>query len=208
MKRIIWKFACFMVFLGVCFTQVAFAAQTIPQAAHQYRAQLTREAHFAWGLNAPVATFAAQIQQESAWNAQAKSHAGAQGLAQFMPATAKWLPEVAPQTGEPMPYNAAWSIRALVTYDLWLWQRVNAHNDCHRMAMTLSAYNGGLGWVQRDAKLAKASGLDPTMWWDHVETVNAGRSANAKRENQGYPRRILLVLEPLYHDWGGGMCHD
>lgn len=183
-------------------------AQEIPRAAHQYRSTLIRCARAEWGLNAPVATFAAQVHQESLWRTDARSQAGAQGLAQFMPATSAWLPEVAPHTGEPAPYNPGWALRAMVAYDLWLWQRITAVTECHRMAMTLSAYNGGLGWLNRDKRLAEASGLDPARWWDHVETVNAGRAAWAIRENRGYPRRILLTLSPVYEaaGWGRGVC--
>ena len=78
----------------------AHAAEvTIPRAAQQYRATLVRAAHATWGLDAPVAVFAAQVHTESWWRNDTVSHAGAQGLAQFMPATARWLPSVAPETG-------------------------------------------------------------------------------------------------------------
>ena len=39
----------------------------VPQAAQQYRPLLVRTAHAFWGLDAPVAVFAAQVHQESAW---------------------------------------------------------------------------------------------------------------------------------------------
>jgi soluble lytic murein transglycosylase-like protein len=183
------------------------AAPTIPQRAQQHRALLTREARMAWGMDAPVATFAAQIHQESLWRDDARSHAGAQGLAQFMPATSRWLPEVAPETGEPMPFSASWSIRAMVTYDRWLWRRISARTDCDRMAMTLSAYNGGLGWLGRDKAKAVAAGMDP-LRWSHVALFNAGRSRANFRENRGYPTRILGVLTNLYRaaGWGTGAC--
>jgi len=60
-----------------------------PQAALQYRSLLIRTAHADWGLDAPVAVFAAQVHQESAWRPDAVSHVGAQGLAQFMPAASQ-----------------------------------------------------------------------------------------------------------------------
>ena len=61
-----------------------------PQAAARYKLTLLREAHSQWGLDAPVAAFAAQVHQESGWRADAVSRVGARGLAQFMPATARW----------------------------------------------------------------------------------------------------------------------
>lgn len=183
-------------------------AEGIPRAAAQYRSILVRAARFSWGLDAPVATMAAQVHQESGWRADAVSPAGARGLAQIMPATAAWLPEVAPHLGAADTWNPGWNLRALAAYDRWLWDRVSACDGCHRMAKALAAYNGGLGWVQRDERLAAARGLDPAQWWGNVENVNAGRSAAAKRENRGYPERILRVLEPLYAAWGRGACHD
>ncbi len=83
---------------------------------------------------------------------------------------------------------------------------VSAASDCERMAMTLSGYNGGLGWVQRDRRLASQKGLDSTRWFGHVATVNAGRNAASWRENRHYPQRILRELAPRYLTWGGSSC--
>ncbi|MFE8103581.1 transglycosylase SLT domain-containing protein [Brenneria goodwinii] len=177
-----------------------------PAAAQQYRGELIRNARLIWGLNAPVADFAAQIHQESGWNPRAVSPVGAQGLAQFMPVTAQWISGIMPELKTKQPFNPAWAIRAMTRYDRWIWQRVNAADDCQRMAMTLSGYNGGLGWVQRDQKLAAQRGLDRQRWFGHVAAVNAGRSKANWRENRHYPQRILLELAPRYLTWGGRSC--
>ena len=190
-------------------TGYSFAAE-IPLAARQYRAELIRNARAVWGLNAPVATFAAQIHQESGWRANAISQVGAQGLTQFMPATAKWIGELYPQSlGSAQPFNPSWSIRALVRYDRWLFDRIAADNLCERLAFTLSAYNGGLSWVNRDKQLATRKGLDQMFWFQSVATVNSGRSAANWRENRGYPQRILKRYEPQYvkAHWGAGGCN-
>nr|WP_113866252.1 transglycosylase SLT domain-containing protein [Brenneria salicis]NMN91599.1 putative soluble lytic transglycosylase fused to an ABC-type amino acid-binding protein [Brenneria salicis ATCC 15712 = DSM 30166]RBP63071.1 transglycosylase-like protein with SLT domain [Brenneria salicis ATCC 15712 = DSM 30166]RLM30775.1 lytic murein transglycosylase [Brenneria salicis ATCC 15712 = DSM 30166] len=179
-----------------------------PPAAQQYRSDLIRNARLDWGLNAPVADFAAQLHQESGWNPRAVSPVGAQGLAQFMPATAQWISGIVPELKANQPFNPAWAIRALTRYDRWIWQRVNAADDCQRMAMTLSGYNGGLGWVQRDQKLAARRGLDSQRWFGHVAAVNAGRSEANWRENRHYPQRILLELAPRYLTWGGRSCAE
>lgn len=74
--------------------------------------------------------------------------------------------------------------------------------------MTLSAYNGGLGWVWRDQKLAASQGADSARWFDQVERYNAGRHAAAFRENRGYPR--LRSCAPssraMAAGWGQGSC--
>ncbi len=187
---------------------LAHAAEvTIPRAAEAHRATLVRAAHATWGLDAPVSVFAAQVHTESWWRNNIVSHVGAQGLAQFMPATARWLPSVAPETGRPAPFNPGWSLRALCVYDKWLWDRVAGRDDFERMAFTLSAYNGGLGWVQRDKRKARSQGLDDRVWFHAVETVNAGRGRAAFAENRQYPRRILKERQHAYikAGWGPGI---
>ena len=208
-----WILRGFLLFIGFYLASlwlpisVKAAEVTIPRAAQQYRATLVRAAHATWGMDAPVAVFAAQIHTESWWRNDTVSHVGAQGLAQFMPATARWLPSVAPETGKPEPFNPGWSLRALCTYDKWLWERVTGHSDMERMAFTLSAYNGGLGWVNRDRKKARALGVDDRRWFGAVENVNAGRSKAAFRENRNYPRLILKERQYAYNKagWGPGV---
>lgn len=206
-----WQFVAnlviaWLLWSGGFFNQ-AHSAQP-PQASLKYRDDVIRNARFEWGMSAPIADFAAQLHQESGWRPDAVSPVGAQGLAQFMPSTADWISQTVPGLTSRDPFNSAWAIRALVSYDRWLWMRISASDNCERMAMTLSSYNGGLGWVQRDKRLAAKKGLDTTRWWGHVSTVNAGRSAANWRENRHYPQRILQELAPRYLTWGGGSCVD
>jgi soluble lytic murein transglycosylase-like protein len=173
-----------------------------PPAARKYKRTMVTAARAVWGMNAPTAVFGAQVQQESAWNEQARSHVGAQGLAQFMPATADWIDDAYPYLGPNQPYNPTWALTALVRYDKHLWDRVEGVSECDRMAFALSAYNGGLKWVLRDQERAKHSGDDPLRYWESVEKHNAGRNASAWKENRGYPPRILNTLQPKYRLWG------
>ncbi|WP_312818238.1 transglycosylase SLT domain-containing protein [Pseudomonas sp.] len=190
-------------------SNVGTARADVPAEAQQYRRDLTRIAQAEWGLDAPVATFAAQVHQESRWRFNAKSPVGAQGLGQVMPSTAVWLAELFPDTlGNVEPYNPTWSLIALVSYDRWLADRIKGRNACERHAMVLSSYNGGLGWLIRDRKLASAKGVDPLVWFGSIERFNAGRSVAAFRENRGYPRLILKTWEAQYiaAGWGEGVC--
>lgn len=194
-------FVC--LFLSQC-SKYAHAATDIPKRAEQYRSILIRSARVTWGLDAPVAVFAAQIHTESRWRADAKSPVGAIGLAQFMPATAKWIPDIDPSLAPPAPHNPGWSIRAMLRYDLFLFKRAKGVNEYQRMSFALSGYNGGEGWVNRDKKLAASKGLDPGRWFGHVETVNAGRSASNWKENRSYPRLILEEHQFAYERAGWG----
>ena len=175
-----------------------------PQAAQQYRALLVRTAHAAWGLDAPVAVLAAQVHQESAWRADAVSHVGAQGLAQFMPATATWIAGVDPALAARQPYHPAWALRALVTYDRWLYDRTPArYAPKDRMWVALRGYNGGLGHWQVEA--AATGAARPTRAQVDAACGRAKRAPLHCRENLDYPHRILVVIQPRYAAWGPGL---
>lgn len=201
-------FAAIAILLLVLALMPLAAYGQVHRDAEQYRRDLTREARLAWGLDAPIAALGAQIEQESSWNPEAKSQVGALGLAQFMPATATWISGAYPALAENQAKNPRWALRALATYDKYLWDRVSAADDCHRAAKMLSSYNGGLGWIARDESAATAAGLKPALWWGNVEKVNSGRSPSAFTENRGYPRAILFQREPKYiaAGWGRGLC--
>ena len=183
-------------------------AGAIPPAAETYRALLAREAKLQFGLDAPVARLAAQVHQESAWRADARSPVGAQGLAQFMPGTATWIAEIYPrQLGAgPAPYSPGWALRAMAVYDRHLLDRTAGHTACDRWWLMLRSYNGGAGHIRAESRNA-ADPLDR-----HAVDAACGtarRSAKHCPENTGYPRRILLRWEPVYlaaHWPGRAVC--
>jgi hypothetical protein len=168
----------------------------VPSASYLYRFKLEREVASRFGTTDSVARIAGQGHAESLWRSDARS-AYAQGLYQFTPATAKWIVSVCPEIGVADPWDPNWSVRAAVCYDHWLFARVDSASDCDRWAFVFSAYNGGLGWVQRDRAMAVQQGFDPQRWWGHVERVSS-RADWAFDENRGYVERILHQFEPVY----------
>lgn len=187
--------------LGYCAT----AYGQVPAAAQQHRALLVRSAHSTWGLNAPVAVFAAQIHQESGWRPEAVSQVGARGLAQFMPATAQWWCDaIKVSRADCQPHNPAWALRAMVGYDKYLYDRTPTRYSAYdRMWVTLRGYNGGLGHWQREA--AASGAAQPTRRQVDAACGKARRAAVHCRENLGYPSRILIELQPRYRGWGPGL---
>jgi hypothetical protein len=185
--------------VGVVAWSLPAHAATMPRTAIQYRADITRVAHTEWGLDAPIAAFAAQVHQESGWNTRAVSQVGAQGMAQFMPATARWwCDKTGTMPANCLPSNPVWSLRALVGYDRWLYERVKGSNEFDRLWAALRSYNGGLGHWQAEAKIAgslKRAEVDGVCGAAKRSTVHC-------RENLDYPRRILINLQPLYANWG------
>jgi soluble lytic murein transglycosylase-like protein len=181
---------------------LAAASAQVPHQAARYRLTLLREAHRQWGLDAPVAALAAQVQQESAWNPLAVSRVGARGLAQFMPTTATWwCGRTGTAEGDCLPHNPAWALRAMVGYDLYLYGRASARfGRFDRLWLALRGYNGGEGHWQAEARTTGVP--EPTREQIDAACGRARRAALHCRENLGYPRRILIDLQPRYAGWG------
>lgn len=85
----------------------------------------------------------AVIKQESRYKNEAVSHAGAQGLMQLMPATAK-------RFGNKDPHDAVSNVEAGTKYLKWLLKRFNGD-----VTLALAGYNAGEGAV------AKYNGVPP-----------------------------------------------
>ena len=223
----------FALFLGLLLLPTFLFAQAFdpPRVALKHRSELTRIAHAEWGLNAPVAAFAAQIHQESGWNPNAVSRVGAKGMAQFMPATARWWCDFNKlSVDECQPSNPTWAMRGLVGYDKWLFARVHGGSDYDKFWAALRSYNGGLGHWQAEAKIALAGAQkdgSKTRPYDGASRADADKNTledaraaidaacgRARRhvshcaENLGYPRRILVEIMPRYASFGGLLLED
>jgi len=186
------------------------ALAQIPQDAWQYRSQLMQSAWRIHGPNAPTATLAAQIHQESAWRIRAVSWAGAEGLAQFMPGTSRDAAARWPSDCEPAnPFSSAWAFACRDRYmrSLKAPNMTGALSECDDWAFRLRAYNGGLGWIRKDRALTAMAGDNPDSW-RAVESYNSGRRKSAWIENTEYPARIYR-LESRYSGWGRALgCYE
>ena len=112
-----------------------------------------------WRLLASVAY------QESQFKPDRNSWAGASGLMQIMPATAREL-------GVTDPYNPRQSLKAGAKY---LGQMLDSHKNIsdsiQRIKFALGSYNCGLYHVKDAQKLAEEQGLDPMIWDNNVEVA-------------------------------------
>lgn len=112
---------------------------------------------------------AALINQESKFDPKAKSWAGAMGLTQVLPSTAKDLgvknpnqlfqPEVSIKTG-------ATYLKELIDY----WQPI-INNKTEAMNFALASYNTGKGHVMDARRLAVKYGKNENVWSDNVEPM-------------------------------------
>ncbi|MCU7939944.1 MAG: transporter substrate-binding domain-containing protein [gamma proteobacterium symbiont of Bathyaustriella thionipta] len=144
---------------------------------------LASEYNFDWRL------IAAQVNTESQFNPRAKSWAGAIGLLQVMPRTAR---EVGISDLE-KPENG---LRAGVKYMDWLRKQLsNELPDAVRTWFILAAYNAGLGHLKDARSLAAKQGLNPNRWFGHVEQafILLSRPEYYKKARYGYVRGIEPV---------------
>jgi membrane-bound lytic murein transglycosylase F len=129
---------------------------------------------------------ASLIYQESRFNPNIKSWAGAFGLMQLMPATAK-------QFGVSKNSPPSKNIYAGVKFIKWLnKQLIDIEDKEERQKFILAAYNVGLGHVSDARRLAKANGKNPNIWTDNVDFFLLNKSNpqyyNNKLVKYGYCR--------------------
>jgi soluble lytic murein transglycosylase-like protein len=174
----------------------------IPLRAAKYKRSLRRQVNAIWGIDQPLPVFAAQIQAESAWRPLAESPY-ARGLGQQTPNTERWLNEMDAELarmggGALNPY---WSIRALVFYDRWLWQKFpNTALETDRWAFALASYNCGLGWVYKERD-ANFYGCD-NRHYPCVRLTCLRSREGACNETARYVPRILFEYKPWYEEAG------
>ena len=104
---------------------------------------------------------ASQMYQESKFKPDAKSWAGAQGLLQLMPGTAR-------QVGVRDPFDPDDNVGGAVRYLKWLdefWDE-RVENEGERLKFILASYNCGPGHVEDAQRLASKYGGDPLVWDD------------------------------------------
>jgi len=171
-------------------------ASALPSNANKYKKDLTRAVYNVYGIDGNVALFASHIHQESRWNPNARSKY-AVGLAQITPRTASWFSKVK-GLDEPAPLDYKWSMEFMVEYMKYLQDNVPYETDCDKVWNASRAYNGGLGWIKREARKAESANYKDLM----EVCEKTGRSKNNCRENTYYPQRIYWELLPTYIEYG------
>jgi len=129
---------------------------------------------------------AAMMYEESRFDPRATSFAGARGLMQVMPETAKELGFDIGRIEDPEV-----GIHAGIRYLAWVRDRFDEELPVRdRMWLTLAAYNAGYGHVADARRLAVDLRLNPDRWFDHVERAMLllARPEYASEARHGYCR--------------------
>jgi membrane-bound lytic murein transglycosylase MltF len=128
----------------------------------------------------------AQAYQESHLDQNRRSHRGAVGIMQLLPSTA-----ASPNVGIADISSLDSNIHAGVKYLAFLRNHYFSSPDISevdRLAFGWAAYNAGPAKVIKMRKLAKDMGLNPNIWFDHVELAAAKLVG---RETVHYVRSIF-----------------
>ncbi|MGE5129194.1 MAG: transglycosylase SLT domain-containing protein [Sphingomonadaceae bacterium] len=127
---------------------------------------------------------AAQGYQESQLNQNAKSHVGAIGIMQVMPATGEELKVGDIRQAEPNIHAGAKYMDVLMTK----YFRDAKFDEQNRTLFAFASYNAGAGNISRMRKEAVKRGLDPDQWFNNVEIVTAEKIG---METTTYVRNIF-----------------
>ena len=116
---------------------------------------------------------AAQGYQESGLDQTKRSHVGAIGVMQVMPATARDKAVNIPDID-----RLESNIHAGIKYNRWVVDHFfddPALTPLNKQLLAFASYNAGPPRWRSSAQEAKASGLDPNKWFNNVELVAAKR---------------------------------
>ena len=162
---------------------------------------------------APASVLAAQLEAESSWNATARSRAGAQGIAQFMPGTWRQWGRDADGDGRRSPWTPADAIAAQAAYDCALAERMRTAQRTGQVSgsltdLMLAAYNAG---PQAVLDAGGVPSIPETR--DYVARIT-GRSAafaDTTGEDDGatgtFAARLVQIARSQVgtpYAWGGG----
>jgi cell wall-associated NlpC family hydrolase len=155
-------------------------------------------------LSAPL--LAAQIDVESGWNPSAVSPAGAEGIAQFIPATFAAYGRNDDGTGNVSPFNPVDAVMAMGRYDCALLMDVPALSDISPVSLMLAAYNAGIGTV------LSSRGIPPypetEAYVAKVESLVASYSSSlGSGSSSSFGQAVVAAATSqlgVPYSWGGG----
>jgi len=125
--------------------------------------------------------FKAQAIAESGLSQNAKSHVGALGLMQIMPATFDEINKKNPHFSR--LESPKWNIAAGIYYDRTLYRKFKKIAAQDKLYMTFASYNAGYGRILNAAKRTDNKKKN----WDEIKHY-------LPRETRGYVRRIRKLM--------------
>ncbi|MCP3921163.1 MAG: transglycosylase SLT domain-containing protein [Desulfobacterales bacterium] len=138
--------------------------------------------------------FKAQAIAESRLKKRAKSHVGAKGVMQIMPATFEEIKSQNRFLRGKRSYSPRWNIAAGIFYNRKLWKSWKAKRPFQdRLDFMFGSYNAGLGNIIKAQKIAALFiFIDENLWSSIVRTLPKVTGKHSK-ETIGYVKRIKYI---------------
>lgn len=169
--------------LGLAAPSTLYAAKSIDQWTTKYDRYFKKYTKRYFGPHFNWKWFKAQAIAESGLKPKIKSHVGARGLMQIMPAT---YAEIRSKNRQFLNIEEPqWNIAAGIYYNRGLYRkwRLPALSNLQRLFLTFASYNAGYG---RILKAKRRAGGDIRSWKD-IEPY-------APTETRNYVKRISTLL--------------
>lgn len=173
---------------------LAVVREVVPQAGALESVQKSLKKDFCEALreaaetsNIPIAFFARLLWQESRFRFSEVSHAGAQGVAQFMPATAA-------EVGLDDPFDPYQALPASAKFLRKL------HDQFGNLGLAAAAYNAGPGRIQ---KWLAGRGILPQETRNYVRTITGNAAEDWLEESKTVALRSELPREAPCEGVGG-----
>lgn len=153
--------------------------------------KLSKQYGFDWRL------MAAQAYQESRLDPHAKSSAGAIGLMQLLPATAREMGFA--DLSDPVD-----NLHAGIKYMAWLRDTYFSDpklSQPDRIDFALAAYNAGPGRVRRWRQEALGRGVDPDRWFGQIEVLALEDVGLQPVRYVGNINKYYVIFTRMLEDW-------
>lgn len=152
----------------------------------QYIPEVRKANFYYWGINFPYHYAVGQLKQESVCRADATAFDGGQGLAQFMPATEKYVESLMKENLN--LYNTHDAIRAQAFY----MKLLHKQNWVGRLWLTYMFYNSGVGTVKKEFQRAEIADWDLMRMECRrkILTLKNGQKLDLCDVGYDYPKKV------------------
>jgi membrane-bound lytic murein transglycosylase MltF len=165
------------------------------ESRERYRGVVDVFRKYAERYDLDTSLLVAQAYQESKLDHSRRSPAGAIGIMQMLPSTARDK-----NVGIPDITGLENNIHAGAKYLSWIIDRYYDDPDMSRMQrelFALASYNAGPARIARLRKEAAERGLDPNRWFDNVEVIAAKRIGRETVQYVANVYKYYLAYEAL-----------
>ncbi|GHV35334.1 hypothetical protein FACS1894178_4670 [Bacteroidia bacterium] len=147
--------------------------------------------HYAAHLGWDWRLLAALIYQESQFKTNVSSYSGASGVMQLMPSVAEHY-GVDETSG--IEQHIAAGVKLLKNFKITL---NDSLPEPHKTIFLIASYNAGAGYINMVRMETQEKGVNPNVWFGHVENILKDRIKRSKNNNRNKAVQVLEYVENI-----------